>query len=85
MPTVTVNTDVDVDVELEEFDTDDLIEEIESRGYAVCDKDEKKALHTFSDDMEDVIWEFKRGQPLEALIRLERAFPELYGISKLVS
>jgi len=28
----TITTEVDVDVDLEDFDTDDLIEELESRG-----------------------------------------------------
>jgi len=33
----TIYTEVEVDVELSEFDTDDLIEELESRGSAVMD------------------------------------------------
>jgi len=38
--TITVDTTVDVDVDLDDFDDDDLIEEIESRGYTVKDEDE---------------------------------------------
>jgi len=33
--TIKVDTTVDVDVDLGDFDDDDLIEEIESRGYVV--------------------------------------------------
>jgi hypothetical protein len=33
--TVNVNAWVDIDVDLDDFDTDELIEELESRGYNV--------------------------------------------------
>jgi hypothetical protein len=33
----TIYTEVEVDVDLSDFDTDDLIEELESRGSAVID------------------------------------------------
>jgi acetylglutamate synthase len=33
----TVTVDVDVDVDLEDFDTEDLIDELEDRGLAVFD------------------------------------------------
>ena len=39
-------------VELDEFDTDDLIEEIEHRGYKVVDEDEQ----VVGLDNEDVKW-----------------------------
>ena len=86
MPYVTINTDVDVDVELVDFDTDDLIEEIESRGFTVFTKNGKqeKNLISLTDEMQDVIWRFKTGYIEDAMILLERSFPELYGISKLI-
>jgi len=45
----TVTVDVDVDVDINDFDTGDLIDELEDRGYVVLDKDEEKARETNSD------------------------------------
>ena len=70
----TIYTEVEVDVDLSDFDTDDLIEELESRGSAVMDYgDVKEVLQT--------IYEKRRlGQDyqteLEALIYL--------GLGKIV-
>jgi hypothetical protein len=64
-----------VDVELDDFEDDDLIKELEYRGYDV--------LGT-SLDMKDVIWRYKAGYIEDALLILERLYPDLYGISKLV-
>lgn len=33
---------INIDVDLDEFDDDDLIEELEDRGYTVSDKDEEE-------------------------------------------
>ena len=65
-----------VDVDLDDFDEEDLIEEIESRGFYVI-----------SEQQHDIIaientW--NRGDKKEALVLLERKFPELIGISKLI-
>lgn len=40
----TVYTEVEVDVDLSDFDTDDLIEELESRGEIVGDKSDNSVL-----------------------------------------
>ena len=40
----TIYTEVEVDVDLSEFDTDDLIEELESRGSGVTDYGDGKDL-----------------------------------------
>ena len=40
----TIYTEVEVDVELSEFDTDDLIEELESRGAGVTDYGDGKDI-----------------------------------------
>ena len=40
----TVYTEVEVDVDLSDFDTDDLIEELESRGSATSDFGDGKEL-----------------------------------------
>jgi ACT domain-containing protein len=47
--TVTVDVDVDVDVDINDFDTGDLIDELEDRGYVVLDVNEEKARETNSD------------------------------------
>ena len=40
----TVYTEVEVDVELADFDTDDLLEELESRGELPTESGDSKAL-----------------------------------------
>jgi len=45
----TVTVDVDVDVDINDFDTGDLIDELEDRGYVVLDVNEEKARETNSD------------------------------------
>lgn len=37
----TVTVDVDVDIDLEEFDDQDLIDELQSRDYIVIDEDDE--------------------------------------------
>lgn len=68
------------EAEIEDFEDDDLINEIESRGYIVR---EKKEDH-LDQEIEDVVWHFKSGRKKDALIVLERIYPELYGLSKLI-
>lgn len=81
MPYVTVNTDVEVDLDM--FDNDELIEELEDRGFIVLSKEEKKRINALDDEMEEVIWRFQRGYIEDAMILLERLYPDLYGITKL--
>lgn len=63
----TIYTEVEVDIDLSEFDTDDLIEELESRGTGVTEvgngKDilqmiyEKRRLgHDYQTDLDQLIW-----------------------------
>jgi len=63
----TIYTEVEVDVELSEFDTDDLIEELESRGAGATDYgDGKEILETiwlkrrqgrdYQTELEQLIW-----------------------------
>jgi spore coat polysaccharide biosynthesis predicted glycosyltransferase SpsG len=40
----TIYTEVAVDVELDDFNTDELIDELEERGYSIQAKDEVTAL-----------------------------------------
>jgi hypothetical protein len=49
----TVQTYVDVEIDIDDFDSDDLIDELERRGYVVHDENEAKARETNSDR---VLW-----------------------------
>ena len=66
-----------IDVDLEDFDDDELVDELEDRGYTVT-KD--PAVDT---KLVNVFWHVQRGELKEALIHLEREFPKLKGISEL--
>lgn len=74
----------DVYVDLDDFDDDELIDELEKRGFTVLDKDEKNHINALDDGMDDVIWRFQRGYIEDAMILLERLYPDLYGMTKLV-
>ena len=63
----TIYTEVEVDVDLSDFDTDDLIEELESRGSATMDYgDGKEVLNAiyekrrlgqdYQTDLDQLIW-----------------------------
>ena len=63
----TIYTEVEVDVDLSDFDTDDLIEELESRGAGATDYgDGKEILETiwikrrqsrdYQTELEQLIW-----------------------------
>lgn len=67
-----------VDVEMDEFDDDDLVDELESRGYTVTKDPVAEACFV------DIEWHVQRGELKEALILLERQVPDLKGISGLV-
>jgi|LakMenEpi03Aug12_release.lakeMendotaPanAssembly.Ray.scaffolds.fasta_scaffold03894_33 hypothetical protein len=66
-----------VDVDADDFDDDDLIDELERRGYTVTKDPAADACFV------DVAWHIERGNLKEALILLERELPELKGISRL--
>jgi hypothetical protein len=53
----TVSVDVDVDVDIDDFDSEDLINELEYRGYVVLDKDEEKVRETNSDR---ILWQIRQ-------------------------
>lgn len=73
MPTVW--KEVEVDVELDDFEDEDLIDELERRKYFVSDQE------IDMNKFQDVIDWYKRGNIKEALIQLEKVIPDLYGIS----
>ena len=67
---------VEVDINLDDFDDQELIEEVEARGFYVSDGDHN--------DIIAIEYYWNRDDKKEALILLERKFPELLNISKLV-
>lgn len=74
----------DVYVDLHDFDDDELADELEKRGFVVLDKDQKNQINELDGGMDEVIWRFRRGYILDAMILLERLYPDLYGMTKLV-
>lgn len=52
----TIYTEVEVDVDLNDFETDDLIEELESRGHMISDYDDGKDHN----ELLVKIWELRR-------------------------
>ena len=66
-----------VDVDMNDLDEDDLIDELESRGFFVSKQEQEP-------DITGIELDWNRGAKKEALIHLERKFPELRGISNLV-
>ena len=64
-----------VDISLDDFDDEELVKELEARGYQIGETDNPA--------MEDVIWRYKNGYIQDALLILEQMYPDLYGISKL--
>ena len=76
MPTV----HKEVECDISDFDDDDLIDEIESRGYTVLMEDQEDQ----HPEIKEAIWRYKNGYIEDAVLLLERRFPELSGISKRI-
>lgn len=60
-----------VEIDLEDFEDEDLLDEIYSRNY-ICVEKEK---------VENAMWRANSGDLQECLIILERAIPALKGLS----
>jgi hypothetical protein len=75
---------VRVDIDLRELDDDELIEELEDRGWVILDKKEKVTLIEKQDLEKDMIEWFRRGNAKEAMILLERIYPDMRGINDRV-
>lgn len=67
---------VEVDINLDDFHDSELVEELEARGFYVSENGQT--------DIIAIEYHWNRGNKKEALILLERMFPELLNISKLV-
>ena len=70
-----------IELDLNEVDDDELIDEIESRGYTVLMEDQEDQ-HS---EIQEAIWRYKNGYIEDAVILLERRFPDLYGLSKRIN
>jgi hypothetical protein len=75
MPSVYRDVTVEVDIDLDDFEDEYLIKEMKARGYHVSEESEIVSIEQY----------WNRGDYKEALILLERKFPELIGISKLAN
>jgi hypothetical protein len=75
---------VNVDIDLRELHDDELIEELEDRGWVVLDKNHKEIMIDEENLEKDMIDWFRRGNAKEALIALERIYPDMRGISDRV-
>ena len=67
---------VEIDISLDDFQDSELAEELEARGFYVSENGQH--------DIIAIEYHWNRGNKKEALILLERKFPELLNISKLV-
>ena len=66
-----------VDVDLDDFDEEDLIKELEDRGFYVGKEEPEPEITSV-----EQYW--NQGNRKEAMVLLERKFPQLIGISNLV-
>lgn len=70
----TIYTEVGVDVNIENFETSDLIEELESRGYGISESllfleiEDKHEIY----DLLDILYEKKDNKYRDIIERLER-------------
>lgn len=75
---VNEHNEVDVDDILDELEDDVLIDALEYRGFSVFDYDPAMDY-----DTTNIQWHVERGDLKEALLEIERTFPELKGIVNL--
>ena len=73
---------VNVEIDLDQVDDDDLINELEKRDYVVYPIDEDEDED--DSELQNIFWRYKTGYVEDALILLERRFPELTGLSRLI-
>lgn len=73
----TIEETVYIDVDATDFDDDELVEELEDRGYTVF----KNLTQQEETDLCIVAWLLDLNKTEEALIMLERMLPQLNGIT----
>jgi hypothetical protein len=72
-----------IEIDPEDFDDDDLIDELEDRGYIVTHSNEDD-LFEKDDILSEMIWRYKNGYIEDAMLLLERRFPEMHGITRRI-
>jgi hypothetical protein len=72
-----------IEIDSEDFDDDDLIDELEDRGYIVTHSNEDD-LFEKDDILSEMIWRYKNGYIEDAMLLLERRFPEMHGITRRI-
>lgn len=72
------------DAELIDFDDRELIDELEGRGWEVQKAKVPSDISDIEPDIDLVIWRYKMGYIEDAMLLLERMYPELYGLSKRI-
>lgn len=75
----TFTEEVSIDVDLYDFDDDEIVQYLEDKGYFVS-----KAEQIDDSHMEEAIHRWNRKEYAEALVQIEMAFPQLFGLHKLV-
>lgn len=73
----TIEETVYIDVDAEDFDDDELVEELKDRGYTVF----KNLTQDEETDLCIVAWLLDLNKTEEALIQLERMLPQLKGLT----
>jgi hypothetical protein len=73
-----------VDIDLNEVDDEEMIYELEDRGYTVVHSDDDDDPYEEDGILSEMIWRYKNGYIEDAMLLLERRFPEMYGISKRI-
>lgn len=63
---------VTIDVELDEIDTSDLIEHLQSRGYIVSGGKEKSSDTPLAEDLDEAACRLRRGEVEDALYLIAR-------------
>lgn len=71
---------ITTEVNLSDIDDDDMIDEIESRGYKVLMEDQEDQ----HPEIQEAIWRYKNGYIEDAMVLIERRFPEFYNLSKRI-
>jgi hypothetical protein len=76
-----------VEVDLDEFSDDELIDELNDRGYKVFEADKIDDYGVIYDakELTEVFYAWKQNRRQDAMILLERIFPGLDGVSKYIA
>lgn len=77
---------VTIDVDLDEFDTSELIEQLQARGYIVSGGKEKPKGTPLADDLDEAVCRLRRGEVEDALYLIARGLgPQFRDLPEAVS